>query len=78
MLEHDRKKATYPVLNFYCNWVVHTKLEESAIAEKIIRLNEEMYDYITSKSDDLSGIPELRTLLDHTTLQKELAEYLES
>ena len=32
LLEHDGKKDAYPVLNFYCNWVVHTRLSKSPIA----------------------------------------------
>jgi hypothetical protein len=41
MLEHDNQKDVYPVLNFYGNWVVHTKLSNSPVAEKIIRLFDE-------------------------------------
>lgn len=42
LLEHEGKKDAYAVLNFYGNWVVHTKLSASPIADKIVRLFDEM------------------------------------
>jgi hypothetical protein len=36
LLEHEQLKATYDIVNFYGNWVVHTKLEDSPIADKIV------------------------------------------
>lgn len=27
LIEHDNLQAKFPALNFYCNWVLHTKLE---------------------------------------------------
>src|ERR1022692_1084374 len=32
LLEHKNKKDAYPALNFYGNWVVHTKLSKSFVS----------------------------------------------
>ena len=42
LLEHDGKKYAYPVVNFYGNWVVHTKLSASPVADRIVRLLDEV------------------------------------
>jgi hypothetical protein len=42
LLEHNSQKDLYPVLNFYGNWVVHTRLSASPVADKIVRLFDEI------------------------------------
>lgn len=76
LMEHDNSKGTYPVLNFYCNWVVHTKLDASPIAERIIRLMDDMNAYIVSKSNAPVSVDDLVALLDQSALQKELGAFL--
>jgi hypothetical protein len=44
LLELDGRKQEFPLLNFYGNWVVHTRLDGSAIADKIIRYMDNMVE----------------------------------
>ena len=76
LLEHDNTKAKSPVLNFYCNWVVHTKLESSPIADRIIRLMDNLHAYMVSKTNTAISIDDLRALLDQSSLRKELGALL--
>jgi hypothetical protein len=72
LLEHDNKKNSYPVLNFYCNWVVHTRIESSAIAEKIIRYMDNLFDYFVPELQEFNAPEQVRRLLDQTSLREEL------
>jgi hypothetical protein len=76
VLEHDSSKGAFDVLNFYCNWVVHTKLEASPVAERIIRLMDDMHAYMVSKSSILVSVDELRALIDQSSLRTQLAAFL--
>jgi len=76
LLEHDETKESFAVLNFYCNWVVHTKLETSAIAERIIRLMDDVLAYMVSENDTPASIDELTAHLDQSSLRKELGAFL--
>jgi hypothetical protein len=37
LLEHRKVKKKYKTINFYRNWVVHTKLEQSEFADDLVR-----------------------------------------
>jgi hypothetical protein len=76
LLEHDNSKGRFAVLNFYCNWVVHTRLEASPIAERIIRLMDDMHAYLVSASDVPGSVDELTGLLDQSSLQMDLSAFL--
>jgi hypothetical protein len=77
LLEHETAKTQFQVLNFYCNWVVHTKLDQSPIADRIIHLNDEILAYSVSASNAPVQMNDLITLLDQSSLQKELAMFLQ-
>jgi hypothetical protein len=78
MLEYDGKKDTYPVLNFYGNWVVHTKLSASPVADEIVRLfDESMYRKIND-TIDISLENAVVKVCDETLLREELRTFLES
>ena len=71
LLEHDSAKATYPAIMFYRNWVVHTKLDRSAVADDLVRLFD---DYITSNNTTASE--KLKELVSPLTLRGELKTFL--
>jgi len=75
LLEHKNKKDAYPALNFYGNWVVHTKLSSSAVADRIIRLFDEHLYQVTQMG--ASGPwEEIQDILSDVPLQKEMTEFL--
>lgn len=55
LLEKNKIKANYPVLNFYCNWALHSYIEN--IKPQIRTLLEEIEKTINSSRYDLS-LPE--------------------
>lgn len=50
LLEHEQVKSRYDIVNFYGNWVVHTKLEQSAIADKIVRFFDDLHRINTGET----------------------------
>lgn len=38
LLEHDKAKETYSTITLYRNWVVHTRLDTSAVADSLVRV----------------------------------------
>lgn len=43
---NDQERATFPNLKFFCNWVLHSKLDQKSSQKKIIELSSvfDMYD----------------------------------
>ena len=79
MLEHDNTKGRFPVLNFHCNWVVHTTLSDSAVAEKIVRHFDELPNLLENVRNGHLPIPAaMERLLNQQQLRKELGECLNS
>jgi hypothetical protein len=75
LLEIEGEKQMYPVVNFYCNWVVHSKLSNSPIADTIIRQFDSYLQSlaITSTPFNDSIFPkEVSRLTDDKTLKHEL------
>jgi len=85
LLEHNAQKDQYRVLNFYANWVVHTRLSASPVADEIVRLlDETMYRKVNDAVDStLEGKAvdffherllrdELRTFLESSDLPTEI------
>jgi hypothetical protein len=75
LLEHDKSKAQFQVLNFYCNWAVHTKLDSSPIADEIIRLMDDLQAYMVSASETPVSTDDLQALLDQSSLRMEIATF---
>jgi hypothetical protein len=74
LLEHDHLKSKYDIINFYGNWVVHTRLEQSAIAEKIVRYFDDLHRLQTGESRTMqSGISRL---IGHLPFQTQLRDCL--
>jgi hypothetical protein len=71
LIEHDNAKEKYPTIMFYRNWVVHTKLDHSAVADRLVRLFD---DYVTSKNKTASD--RLKQLVSPQTLRAELKRFL--
>jgi hypothetical protein len=71
LLEHDHAKKTYPTITFYRDWIVHTKLDRSDIADSLVRLFD---DYITSNNTTASD--KLKKLVSPLTLREEFKAYL--
>lgn len=71
LLEHEHAKPTYPTITFYRDWVVHTKLDRSPVADDLVCLFDE---YVTSSN--MVASQNLKDLVSPLTLRKELATYL--
>lgn len=71
LLEHEKAKETYPTIRFYRDWIVHTKLDRSALADDLVR---QFDDYVTSSNT--SATDKLKELVSPLTLQRELKKYL--
>jgi hypothetical protein len=71
LIEHDNAKEKYPTIMFYRNWVVHTKLDHSAVADRLVRLFD---GYITSNNKTASET--LKQLVSPQTLRAELKKFL--
>ena len=79
MLEHDGTKNKFPVLNFHCNWVVHTKLSDSAVAEKIVRHFDDLPNLLEKvKNKHIPISAEMERLINQQQLRNELRGCLES
>ena len=78
LLEHNRQKNLYPVMNFYCNWVVHTRLSESFVADKIVRLFDEIMYRDLNGAAYLELKDEALGFLNERQLQDELRTFLGS
>lgn len=73
LLEHDKAKAKYRTINFYRNWVVHTKVSESTLAHELIHTFDR---YIIDNNADSSKT--LKDFVSPQTLRIELREYLKT
>lgn len=73
LLEHDIQKDTYPVLNFYGNWVVHTKLSASPVADRIVRLLDEVMYRKATDTIDLAVEDEAVAFFDEEKLRTEMS-----
>ena len=78
LLEYDDKKHLYPVLNFYGNWVVHTKLSASPVADRIVRLFDEVMYRKVNDAVDLKLEEEAVEFFNETSLREQLGTFLES
>jgi hypothetical protein len=77
MLEHDGKKKQYPVLNMYGNWAVHTKLSGSDIADRIVRLCDQVTYRKINENVDIDIENEFVAFFDESLLRRELQAFLE-
>ncbi len=61
LLERDNQKDTYSVLNFHCNWVLHSELN-NANAQEILEVFENWHLELRTgtKEDDLTDEQKLQ------------------
>lgn len=78
VLEHNTEKGRYPVLNFYCNWIVHTKLSASPVADRIVRLLDETLYRLANGERDVALEAQAEEFMDERLLRDELRAFLES
>jgi hypothetical protein len=79
LLEHDGTKERYPVLNFHSNWVVHTTLSDSAVAERIVRHFDDLPNLLEGARNGRIPISqEMERLINQEELRRELGECLRS
>jgi len=71
LLEYDHLKSEYDIINFYGNWVVHTKLEQSPIADKIVRYFDRLQ---TGELGSLDGQTETELYQQVASFRNELVE----
>src|ERR1017187_5109537 len=74
LLEHDQLKNKYDIVNFYGNWVVHTKLEQSVMADKIVRYFDDLHPHQTGEPHAIE--PGISRLIGHLPFQNQLCECL--
>src|SRR6185295_7947338 len=77
LLEHDKQKETYPVVNFYCNWSVHTKLTKSSIADRLVTYFDELHKRFEAGFTTIPICDELAGLVGYANLRRELRDCLE-
>jgi len=79
LLEHANGKKKYSIVNFYRDWVVHTKLERSSIADKVVRYFDDAHRAI-NEPELIENPPSLREgilgLVGYTPLRMQLEECL--
>ncbi len=63
LLEWENAKGRYKILNFYCNWVLHNKIDRTEPVGKILR------DFIVNKADRYK-------LVFHEEFKKEFRRFL--
>ncbi|HEY1947035.1 MAG TPA: hypothetical protein VGG97_08520 [Bryobacteraceae bacterium] len=78
LIEHDKQQDVYPVLNFYGNWVVHTKLSASAVADRIVRLADEIMYRRANGTVDTTLEDEAVDFTEERLLRDQLRTFLES
>jgi hypothetical protein len=78
LLDHDSKKQTYEVLNFYGNWVVHIHLSKSPFADKIVRMFDDLFSGTVNGAVEPDMLERVNNLVSHTLLQTEMKAYLET
>lgn len=76
LLEHNAQKDAYPVLNFYGNWVVHTKLSHSPVADRIVRLLDEVMNRKATETIELAVEDEAVAYLEERRLRAEMSACL--
>ena len=72
LLEKKEIKSNYPILNFYCNWCLHSQIEK--IAPQIKELLENIGETVNSSVYDFTT-PE--KMLNFELLQKDLQKFLD-
>lgn len=63
LLEWENAKGKYKTLNFYCNWVLHNKIDRSEPVAKILR------DFVVNK-------PDRYKFIFHEEFKKEFRKFL--
>jgi hypothetical protein len=67
ILESDKKKKKYKVLNFYCNWALHAEIEDISSVKDLV-------DGILSE-DSKALLEFMKFNIFHTEFKKFLSEY---
>lgn len=62
LLEIDDKKPEYSVLNFYCNWSLHSKLDSSTICYEILEKLTDMLMAYDNRSDLALNVSEILSI----------------
>ncbi|MEK7652615.1 MAG: hypothetical protein AAB334_01570 [Patescibacteria group bacterium] len=69
-LEREKLKNNFPILNFYCNWVLHAEIEKTYAIQSIL---EKIEKDILSKEYDPSNI---MVMVSFEKLFKEMTQFL--
>jgi hypothetical protein len=62
LLEIEDKKKQYSILNFYCNWSVHSKLDGSSICYEILEKLSDMLIAYDNRSDMILNVNEILSI----------------
>ena len=77
LMEQTKTKEKYPVVNFYCNWVVHIHLSNSPVADAFVHLLDDGLAEMLSGtlSAELRG--KLNDLVNDNLFRAEMQECLD-
>ena len=73
LLEHSNTQQDFPLVNFYCNWVLHTKLDLSNAADDIVRVLDDLHKNLNMGTKESLAKADL---LSFSSLRLQLKECL--
>ncbi len=73
LLEHENKKETFPVVNFYGNWAVHARLSQSPIADRLVKFFDDLHQRMEAGEKELPISTAFWEIVGWSALQQELA-----
>jgi hypothetical protein len=77
MMERTKTKEKFPVVNFYCNWVLHIGLSNSPVADGILLLMDDGLAESLSGTLSADIVQKLNDLVNDDLFRVEMRECLE-
>jgi hypothetical protein len=76
LMELSNNNSAYQVLNFFSNWVVHSKLSASAVADDIIRMLDGMMDLRCNDTVDMKLEDDIVKFISLERLREDLNAFM--
>jgi hypothetical protein len=77
ILEHDNAKDAYGTLVFFCDWVLHTKLDRAAAQEILTALDMRLGHFVPGKPESIDPDGMVSEILSFGLLRHHLGDFLE-
>lgn len=75
--KNNRDELILPLLKFYCDWVLHIKIDKSSGAKKIVKkLDNAVNDYFNNRENDDSLPIQITKIISFKKFKKELSDFL--